>query len=303
MSAARVLAEQLRSVGFRGSLGCDEPLAPFTTWRIGGPADLLAHPESEADLRLAVQWAVAEGLPWRVMGNGSNLLVGDAGVRGLVLRVRKTLDDLAVEAERLRVGAGASFPVVARVCASRGLAGLEFAAGIPGTLGGAVVMNAGWHEFEIGGAVASVRLLQPDGQIVVYGRANCEFDYRRSRFRGAPGVITAVELELERDDPREIRERLAKFAASRNTHHPTELPSCGSVFLKPPGDFAGRLIEQAGLKGLRVGDLQVSPKHANFFVNLGNGTAAQALELVEQVETTVRQRFGVELQREFELWT
>jgi len=298
----RAFAEALRAAGFRGTLQPGAPLAPLTTWRIGGPAELLAHPADRGDLELAVAWARAEKVRWRLMGNGSNLLVGDGGVRGVVLRLRRTLDESALDGERLVVGAGASFPAVARLCAAHGLAGLEFAAGIPGTLGGAVVMNAGWHEFELRRVVETVEVLDSGGRRVGLSASECGFAYRRSRFRGSGEVVLAAALRLERAAPGDIRERMARFADSRKQHQPTELPSCGSVFLKPPGDFAGRLIEQAGLKGLRVGDLQVSPKHANFFVNLGRGTARDALELVARVEASVQERFGVRLEREFEYW-
>jgi UDP-N-acetylmuramate dehydrogenase len=277
-------------------------LAPYTTWRIGGPAELLAAPADREDLVLAVRWAGAGSVPWRVLGNGSNLLVADRGVRGLVLRMRRALDQLDWRDAGVLAGAGASLPAVARMAAERGLAGLEFAAGIPGTVGGAVLMNAGWHEHEIGKLVQTADYLDGEGVLTLYAGDACGFRYRGSRFRGGSGVLLAVELALRADAPEAISARMEKFAASRRANQPTELPSCGSVFLKPEGDFAGRLIDQAGLKGLRVGDLQVSPKHANFFVNLGNGSAADALALVGRVEKEVRSRFGVSLQREFEYW-
>jgi UDP-N-acetylmuramate dehydrogenase len=302
MSDGSAWAAQLRSAGFEGRLVVDQPLAPFTTWRIGGAADLLAQPAHLGDMRIALAWCGHAKVPWRVMGNGSNLRVGDGGVRGLVLRVRKVLDGVERQGCRLNIGAGASFPAVSRHAARLGLAGIEFGAGIPGTLGGALVMNAGWHEFEIGNSVRSVTVLDAAGERTTYNGAQCCFGYRSSIFRERSEIVVACELELRDGDVQEIEERLEGFAASRKANQPTELPSCGSVFLKPSGDFAGRLIEQAGLKGLRVGDLQVSPKHANFFVNLGQGTAAQAIELVETVEEKVRSVFGVRLTREFELW-
>ena len=298
----RDAATDLRGAGFRGELRPESPLAPYTTWRIGGPAELLATPADRTDLVLAVEWAVVRGLPWRVLGNGSNLLVRDEGVRGLVLRVRKALEEIEVEDPRLVVGAGAMFPAVAHRAAALGLAGIEFGAGIPGTIGGAIVMNAGWHEFEIGKVVLAVEFLEANGVVHRHPRAGCGFGYRRSHFHGHPGVVLAATLILERDEQAAIEARMERFAASRKANQPTESPSCGSVFLKPERDFAGRLIEEAGLKGLRVGDIQVSPKHANFFVNLGSGTAADALALVERVEEEVQRRFGVQLVREFELW-
>ena len=296
------LAAGLRAHGFRGRLLGQAPLAPLTTWRIGGAADLLARPENIEDVRLAVDWAGITGLPWRVMGNGSNLLVADQGVRGVVIQLRRTLDERERTEEGFRVGAGHSFPHLAREAAAEGLGGLEFAAGIPGTVGGAVVMNAGWHEFEIAASIVTVRTLSPQGALQDHPVDDCELSYRHSRFRRSGEIVLSAELRLRREDPAGIVQRMERFATSRKQNQPTELPSCGSVFLKPPGDFAGRLIEAAGWKGRRIGNLQVSPKHANFFVNLGGATAAEALELVERVEQDVLDRFGVRLVREFECW-
>ena len=303
MTALRSSIEiSLRKAGFRGALATDEPLALYTTWKIGGPADLLAQPVDREDLIRAVEWAGPAGIPWRVLGNGSNLLVRDEGVRGLVIRIRKVLDRTDWSGTAVRAGAGALLPAIANQAASRGLSGLEFGAGIPGTVGGAMVMNAGWHEFEVRHVVRAVEFLEANGTARDYPREQCGFGYRTSVFRGRPGVVLDAALELTLDDPAAVRDRLEYYADSRKQNQPTELPSCGSVFLKPEGDFAGRLIDQAGLKGLRVGDLQVSPKHANFFVNLGRGTAADLLELVERVEREVETRFGVKLTREFEIW-
>ncbi len=296
------LASSLRAAGFRGETLAEEPLGPYTTWRIGGPAEVLARPADRDDLVLAIRWASERVVPWRVLGNGSNLLVRDAGVRGLVLRTRGALDAVAHEATTLRAGSGASLPVLANLASSLGLAGLEFAAGIPGTVGGAIVMNAGWHEHEIGAVVHEVDGVEHDGRTATWAGERCGFAYRTSRFRGNRCVVLGAVLELRADDPAVVRLRLEQYAASRRQSQPTELPSCGSVFLKPPGDFAGRLIEEAGLKGVRVGDIQVSPKHANFFVNLGRGNATDALELIGRVEAEVERRFGVRLTREVEVW-
>jgi UDP-N-acetylmuramate dehydrogenase len=292
----------LRGAGFRGELLAECPLGPYTTWRIGGPAECLATPADRDDLILALRWAAERSVDWRVLGNGSNLLVRDAGVRGLVLRVRKVLEEVSRRGRRLVVGAGASFPAVARRAATWGLSGIEFGAGIPGTVGGAIVMNAGWHEFEIGNVVESVEHLGTDGGVRRYDGDACAFAYRRSVFRGRRGVVLGATLRLEPGEAGEIQARLEQFAESRKANQPTELPSCGSVFLKPEGDFAGRLIEAAGLKGAQVGGVQVSRKHANFFVNVGGATARDVIELVERVERVVEDTFDVRLVREFELW-
>ena len=296
------LIDDLRSAGFRGEILAESPLAPLTTWRIGGPAELLVTPAGVDDVIRAVTWAERRSLDWRILGNGSNVLVSDAGVRGLVLRTRKALDHVRFDGSNVTAGAGTSFPALAHAAALAGLSGVEFGGGIPGTLGGAIVMNAGWHEYEIGNVVDTVTYLEPGGMIVDYGRDACRFGYRTSAFRGREGVVLAATLELKPDDPAAVKARLAHYADSRKAGQPTELPSCGSVFLKPEGDFAGRLIEAAGLKGRRVGGIQVSEKHANFFVNVGGGTAKDALSLVTLVEGEVKAQFGVTLTREFELW-
>jgi UDP-N-acetylmuramate dehydrogenase len=292
----------LRQEGFRGELRAACPLAPFTTWRIGGPAELLAVPADRDDLMRAVSWAVRRGVPWRVLGNGSNLLVHDDGVSGLVIRLRRALDEVRIGGAGLDAGAGAMFPLVANQAAAAGLAGIEFGAGIPGTIGGAVVMNAGWHEHEIGNFVEFVDYLEADGTLHRLPHDDCEFRYRGSLFRGRAGVVLSTRLRLEPGLPAEIQERIEKFADSRKENQPTDLPSCGSVFVQPPGDFAGRLIDEAGLKGLRIGDVEVSSKHANFFVNVGHATCSEVLTLVARVESEVLRRFGVQLEREFELW-
>jgi len=296
------LKDDLRGAGFRGEILTEQALGPMTTWRIGGPAELLANPLDVDDVRCAVAWASGRRLVWRVLGNGSNLLVGDSGVRGLVLRIRKVLDGIDIAGSTVVAGAGTSLPALANAVADHGLAGIEFGAGIPGCVGGAIVMNAGWHQFELGNVVRNVTYLEDDGLVLDYRHDSCRFGYRTSAFRGRRGVLLSAELALTQDDPAAVRGRLLQFSESRKANQPTELPSCGSVFLKPEGDFAGRLIEAAGLKGRRVGGIQVSEKHANFFVNMGGGTAKDALALVELVEREVFDKFGVKLTREFEIW-
>jgi UDP-N-acetylmuramate dehydrogenase len=296
------LAPALRAAGFRGEILEEEPLAAYTTWRIGGPAEVLAAPADRDDLILALRWTESLGVPWRILGNGSNLLVRDEGVRGIVFRPRRALQATRADGLRVRAGAGASLSAVANLAATKGLSNLEFSAGIPGTVGGALIMNAGWHEHEIGKVVEEVEFLGRDGTLETLSCEACAFGYRRSSLRGRRGVVLGATLVLVADELARIRERLAAYAAARRKSQPVDLPSCGSVFLKPEGDFAGRLVEQAGLKGLRAGDLEVSTKHANFIVNLGRGTSADALALVERVEEEVFRRFGVRLVREFEVW-
>jgi UDP-N-acetylmuramate dehydrogenase len=297
------LADSLRTAGFKGQVRAEAPLAPFTTWQIGGPAEVLAVPHDEQDLALALGWAAQGDIPWRLLGNGSNLLVHDDGVRGLVLRVRKALDAITVSPPHLTAGAGASYPAVANMAAAQGLAGLEFAAGIPGTLGGAIVMNAGWHRFETGNTVTQVRFLHADGRQEALDHDACRFTYRGSIFRGLSGIVLEATFSLQPGEPAAIRAEVDRYTASRKTNQPVDKPSCGSVYLKPENDFAGRLIEVAGLKGLRHGGLQVSRLHANFFINMGGGTCADAMAFMDEVETRVLQHSGVRLIREVEFWS
>src|SRR5262245_11365405 len=198
---ATTLEDALRGAGFRGELASEAPLSALTTWKIGGPAELLAAPKDLDDLVLAVSWAQARSVPWRVLGNGSNLLVRDEGVRGLVIRIKKTIDAVTFSGATVVAGAGASLPALANAAAARGLAGLEFGAGIPGSVGGAIVMNAGWHEFEIGNVVVAVSTLTRGGEIVRHPHEACGFAYRSSVFRGGGGIVVDAELSLIPDDP------------------------------------------------------------------------------------------------------
>jgi UDP-N-acetylmuramate dehydrogenase len=297
------MEKELRNAGFRGGLRPGEPLARYTTWRIGGPAELLAEPADREDLLLAVGWARAAGQPWRILGNGSNLLVADGGVRGLVLRVREGLDDISLDGSRIATGAGVMLSALASEAAAAGLAGVELLSGIPGTVGGAVIMNAGVPGQELGDLVEEVEYLEADGSSRRYDRQACRFHYRGSRFSGGSGIVLRVRLLLREDDPAEIRKRAKSAASERRAKQPTSLPSCGSVFCNPEGDPAGRLIEEAGLKGTRIGDIEISSLHANFFVNVGDGRSVDVLALVEKVRLEIVRRFGIHLQPEFEYWS
>jgi UDP-N-acetylmuramate dehydrogenase len=294
--------ERLLDDGFRGSLEPGAPLAPRTTWKIGGTAEWLAVPVDTADLILLSQSCRKLGIPQHWLGNGSNLLIDDAGLSGVTILLRNRNAEVRREGTSWEVDAGASFPVLAKRSTAAGLAGLEFGAGIPGTLGGALTMNAGWHEYEIGNHTRWVETLAADGSRKRWSRDECEFTYRNSLFRREGLHILRARIDLEKDDPNRIGERLERFATGRKENQPTEHASCGSVFLKPPGDFAGRLIEAAGLKGARVGGIEVSTLHANFFINRGGGRSADVLDLVRRVEREVNEQFDVRLEREFIYW-
>lgn len=287
----------------------DEPLAPYTSMRVGGPADLLFVSESVEDVVRAVALAGQHDIPWRVLGCGCNVLVADAGVRGLVIvnRTRAvTFDGLTVGAE-----AGARLAVLARETVKRGMTGLEWATGLPGTVGGAVAGNAGAFGGDVAGVLGSATVLEPDdGQTVERPNEWFEFVYRGSRIkRGSRGtekqgsgryVVLAATFGLERGDPEELAARADQILEWRRTHYPAGA-TAGSTFKNPPGDYAGRLIEEARLKGHRVGGAKISEQHANFVVNMGGATATDVMSLIERARAEVRQQFGVALELEIEL--
>lgn len=284
----------------------NEPLARHTTWRIGGPADAFAVAKTVSEL---VEWAALatrRGLPWKVIGNGSNLLVADEGVRALVIKnacARIEIDERGAGSgqRRVRAEAGAMLARVANLSASAGLAGFEFAAGIPGTVGGAVVNNAGAHGSCMAEVLDRVDALSSDARLLSFALDDLELAYRSSRFKTNPGaVVLAAELLLLESDAVLVRRRLREFTRSRTSSQPLTMPSAGSVFKNPEGSVAGMLIEQCGLKGRRVGGAQISTKHANFIVNTGGARAADVLALVELARSEVERRTGLVLEPEIE---
>jgi UDP-N-acetylmuramate dehydrogenase len=275
----------------------DEPLKRYTAWKIGGPADALIEPRGAGELIGAVEKAREHGIPVTVLGGGTNVLVRDGGIRGLTIRLAKSLTRVEIEGERVRAEAGVLYPVLANATAGRGLEGLEFATGIPGTVGGAVYMNAGAYEGETKDVLDWADVFR-EGEVIRMNNSDLELSYRRSIVQDHPDwVVLRAGYTLAPGDPEELKARIKEFRAQRMNGSPNR-PSCGSTFKRPPGDFPGRVIEAAGLKGTRVGQVEVSPVHANYFVNLGGGTAEEALELMELVRRKVRERLGIELEPE-----
>ncbi|MFQ5616508.1 MAG: UDP-N-acetylmuramate dehydrogenase [Anaerolineales bacterium] len=303
ISAPPLPFKRLRSVfGERLQLGA--PLARYTAARVGGPADALLAVASMDELVEAVRHLWAEGIPFTILGGGSNVLVSDAGVRGVVLlnRAKKVRFDENVEPPVVWAESGANFGAIARQAANKGLGGLEWAAGIPGTVGGAVVGNAGAHRGDVAGNLAQAEVLH-----VVRGRETwpvekLAFEYRSSDLKRNPGqaVVLSATLQLEHSSPEAIREKMGHFLARRRQTQPPGA-SMGSMFKNPPGDYAGRLLDAAGLKGTRVGDAEISTLHANFFINHGEATAADVYELIQLSHSTVAEKFGIKLELEIEL--
>jgi UDP-N-acetylmuramate dehydrogenase len=284
-------------------LDIDAPLGPLTTLRLGGPADRLATPRSRDELLAALTLARDAGAPLFVLGNGSDVVVADAGIRGLVVRNRAR--GLSIDRQTLTADSGAPMAMLVKRCTAEGLAGFEFGISIPGSLGGAVGANAGAHGGEMRDVVTQVEVLA-DGEPRMLDAGHCAFAYRESRFKHSGEVVLGATMSLQPGSPDAIAARVAVNQAQRKATQPLAEQNAGSVFRNPPGDHAGRLIDAAGLKGFRLGTAQVSMLHANFMLSDPGGRAADIRALGDHVRAAVAERFGVELQYEIEFvgdWT
>lgn len=276
----------------------NEPLARYTTWRIGGPADVFVAPSSTEELRGALQAASELQIPWTVIGKGSNVLVQDGGVRGLVLHMGGKFADIYVEGTKVVAESGRSFVSAANISLRHNLRGLEFATGIPGSVGGAVMMNAGAHGGEVQEVLEWSEVMDSNGEIHRFTNADLRFDYRYSILKDNPMVVVKACFDLQRGDGETLLQEVKRWSLRRASTQPLSQPNCGSVFRNPPGDHSARLIETAGLKGLRHGGAQISEKHANFIVNLGHATARDVLWLMNHVQETVANQFNIHLETE-----
>lgn len=293
----KYIADELIEVGV-GKVWIDEPLANHTTWRIGGPCDLLIQPRDKESLILAVQIIHRHNIPWRVIGRGSNLLVRDGGIRGAVFKVAEGLSHCEFKGEEVRVGAGYSMIRLTVEAGKMGLTGLEFAGGIPGSVGGAVYMNAGAHGSDLSRILKEAEILFENGETKVLSNEELQFSYRHSLLQSQKGIVLEAVFQLKTGDRKEIAAALAAYKDRRRQSQPLQQPCAGSVFRNPPGDHAGRLIEACNLKGYKVGGAQVSTIHANFIVNCGGATATDVLTLMEHVQAVVQEKFGVNLHPE-----
>ena len=293
----KTLIDALRNFAREGQILLDEPMSRHTTFRIGGPADVMFLPESAEQVRMAVQAARETGMPWMILGNGSNMLVRDGGIRGLVIALCEGFAGVKVEGNIISAQAGASLARVASTAQAAGLTGLEFASGIPGSLGGGCAMNAGAYGGQLSDVLLDAEVLL-DGEIRRLGRDDMEMGYRTTMPLRSGSVVLSARFVLAPDDPAAIGERMRELNARRREKQPLNLPSAGSTFKRPEGRFAGTLIEQTGLKGRSVGGAQVSEKHAGFIVNTGGATAADVIALIKVVQDEVEARFGVRLEPE-----
>lgn len=281
-----------------GRVRSEEPMAEHTTFRIGGPADYYLCPESGAEICRILEVCREEGLPWFILGNGSNLLVGDKGYRGVVIRLGGEFCRVEVDGCRVRAGAAAMLASAAKAAMEHSLTGMEFASGIPGSVGGGVRMNAGAYGGEMSRIVECVEVMYKDGSILELDNETMEFGYRKSVLKTRPYVILQVTLKLMEGDRETIAASMKELAAQRRARQPLEYASAGSTFKRPEGYYAGKLIMDAGLRGARIGGAQVADKHCGFLINDGTATAADIAELIQEVIEKVKERFGVELEPE-----
>lgn len=284
---------------FGADVYTDFPLSKVTSFQTGGNADVLILPNSEEALRAMLTACKAQGIRYHVIGNGSNLLVSDSGVRGIVFRLGAPLSKMELlEDGKIRCEAGASLTALCNFALKHGLSGLEFAYGIPGSAGGAAYMNAGAYGGEMRDVLLSCRHITPDGSVGTFSGADLQLGYRKSVYSGQDYIITELLLQLKAGEPDAIRAAMEDKMRRRKAKQPLEYPSAGSTFKRPTGYFAGALIEECGLKGFTVGGAQVSEKHAGFVINKGGATTADILELIRRVQETVYTEKGVRLQTE-----
>jgi len=287
-------------VKYHGRMLENEPLSRYTTWRIGGPARYLLQPADVDDIVRGLEMARERGLPWLVLGLGSNVLFKDGGFPGMVIRMGKGLDKFEMKGATAIVGAGMPTPILARRTAEAGFSGVERFIGIPGTVGGGIYMNAGCHGAEFAEIVTEVTVMDGKGKTRTIPRKQISYKYRGSNLGDV--IVLEAKLQLGEESPAKLKELQAKLFRWRKAGTPFDQPCAGSTFKNPGGNkTAGMLIDEVGLKGFRMGGVQVSPMHANYFVNLGNGTAADVVRLIDHVQKTVAKKTGVELQLEIKV--
>ena len=291
------LARELSSFAETDRILIREPMRDHTTFRVGGPADVCFRPQNRDEARRAVTLARERGIPCLVAGNGSNLIVRDGGIRGLVILLGERFSEITVEGNTIRCEAGAKLSQLANAALEHGLTGLEFASGIPGSVGGGCAMNAGAYGGQLSDVLVRAEVLR-DGEFVTYSREEMEMGYRTTRPLREGSVVLAAEFALQEGDRDAIAETMRDLNARRRDKQPLNFPSAGSVFKRPEGYFAGALIEQADLKGETVGGAQVSEKHAGFIVNTGGATASDVLNLIRKVQDRVQEHAGVHLECE-----
>jgi len=285
------------------SLAFHEPMSRHTSFRIGGNAEVMAFPKSARELSQVLQASAALGCPRAILGAGTNVLAPDEGIPGIIICLKDALDGMELLSnDRIRIMAGVIMPRAAVFAANHGLAGMEFAHGIPGTVGGGVYMNAGAYGGEICQICESVDVMDMAGELRTLSGSEMDFSYRHSRLEDEGGIVVSAVFRLQKQDPEQIKAKMRELQAKRSASQPLDKPSAGSAFKRPVGGYAAALIDQVGLKGYRVGDAAISEKHAGFAVNLGNATAEDVKNLLQQVSDIVYEKSGIRLEPEVRIW-
>ena len=288
------LIKHLDKVIDRANIKVDEPMKNHTSFKVGGPADILVTPEDIEEVKAVIKICIENGVKYYLIGNGSNLLVRDGGIRGVVIKLSK-LNKIEVEGNKITAQSGASLYNVAKVALDNGLKGFEFASGIPGSIGGASAMNAGAYDGEMSMVLESMLAIDNNGELLTLAKDEMELAYRSSAILKHGYTVVSVTLNLQVGDKEVIKARMDTLAKRRSDKQPLEYPSAGSTFKRPEGHFAGKLIEDCGLKGTCVGDAQVSEKHSGFIINKKNASAQDILNLIMLVQHEVEEKFGVQL--------
>lgn len=293
------LINEFRNIGLQSTFIENASMQEFTSFKVGGKSDLLVIPSSEDELKIILRQLSQDKIPYIVMGKGTNILIRDGGYRGAIIRLQEAFSEISVEGTQLTAGAGASLSAVARAAMEHGLTGIEFASGIPGSLGGGTYMNAGAYDGEMKDIVREVRVLSQDGlQSRVVTNEMMAYGYRFSSLMATREIVLATTMNLACGKREDISAKMKELNDRRNLKQPMDLPSAGSFFKRPEGHFAGKLIQEAGLKGLTIGGAQVSPKHSGFIVNIGGATAADIIALMHVVQASVLDQFGVMIEPE-----
>lgn len=274
------------------------PLKEHISFRVGGPCDCMVFPENLEEISAVIEACLSEKLPYYILGNGSNVIALDEGYRGVVIKLGKSFSEVKCHENKIIAQAGALLSTVSKIALENSLEGLEFAGGIPGSVGGGILMNAGAYGGELKNSVIKVKALDKSGRVISYDKAECDFGYRHSIFQSSGEIVLEAEFGLKKGSYDEIQARMKDFSMRRAEKQPLNYPSAGSTFKRPEGYFAGKLIEDSGLKGISIGGAEVSALHAGFVINRGGAKASDILELIELVKNTVYDRFGVMLQTE-----
>lgn len=279
----------------------DEPMKDHTSFQIGGPADILVLPQDAEEIKAVINACKEEVVPFLVIGNGTNLLVTDKGIRGVVIKLSQNFNDIRVVENTMRCKAGVSLSTASHVALENSLSGLEFANGIPGSIGGAAVMNAGAYDGQMSDVVKKVKVIDYDGCIYYICRDELQYSYRHSILQKGDAILLEVEMELKQGNYEDIKKKMDEYLALRKEKQPLTLASAGSTFKRPPGSYAGYLIEKAGLKGFRIGDAMVSHLHAGFIVNIGSATSDDVIQLIRYIQKTIKEKFDIQLEPEIKI--